>query len=379
MMSRPRLRATAALVVGLAAIAAFAACDAASSASSRGPAVDPRTEPEPLPLPPPTVEPETSLGAGAARRVVFLTVDGVRWEDAFGEDPDAAADGAAPMANLHRLTSERGVALGRPDCPHEVSASGPNFVSLPGYLEMFTGKPTACTHNYCPPVEETTFVDEARAAHPQLGDVAVFASWSRLGTVVAKHRRSIVISAGAYGGAIPAAKEDARLRSLIEDGAARPGYPGSGDYRADVHTARIALRYLEVARPHVLVIGLGDADEHAHRGDIAGYRRAIKRSDEIIGELARTLDRMDAAGRETAVIVTTDHGRQKTLWNHGGTWPESKRVFFAAFGAGIARRGAACSAGPLRLAHLAGAMRAVMALERDEDPGPLAAEILATR
>jgi hypothetical protein len=54
-------------------------------------------------------------------------------------------------------------------------ASGPNFVSLPGYLEMFTGKASACTHNSCPPIETDTVIDEARAASERPRDVATFA------------------------------------------------------------------------------------------------------------------------------------------------------------------------------------------------------------
>lgn len=380
------VRAAALLLALVAATAAFAACDVASS---RPVAVDPKTvpDPPPSPLPPPPSEPETSGGAAkvegvegveavnAPARLVFVTVDGVRWEDAFGSDDGAAA----AMPNLLRLTSERGVALGRPGCVHEVSASGPNYVSFPGYLEIFTGKRTACTHNYCPPVAEPTFLDDARTSVATPGEVAVFSSWSRIGAAAAKNRRAIVISAGANGLAVPAAKDDARLRALLEEGASRPGFPGSGDYRGDMYTARISLRYLEVARPRVLVIGLGDADEYAHRGDIPGYQRAIRRADDVLGELEGTLHGMGEDGRETAVVVTTDHGRAKGLWTHGGTWPESRRVFVAAFGARIARRGAVCSETPLKLAHVAGAMRSLLLLRRDEDPGPLAAEILAAR
>ena len=126
----------------------------------------------------------------------------------------------------------------------------------------------------------------------------------------------------------------------------------------------------------MLVVGLGDADEHAHRGDIAGYRRAIRQSDDFLAELERTLARMGAAGRETAVLVTTDHGRSHSMHAHGAGFPESQRVFFAAFGAGIARRGVTCAPSPIRLAHLAGAVRALFALESDVEPGPLAGEII---
>jgi hypothetical protein len=278
---------------------------------------------------PPPPEPEPEI---AAKRVVLVTLDGVRWEDALGSHG---------MPNLERLVRERGTALGDPACPHPMRASGPNFVSLPGYLEIFTGHASKCTHNYCPPVATSTVLDEARAT----GDVAVFASWSRYANAVARDRRAIVLSAGQ-----------------------------GAKYRPDVQTARIGLKYLERASPRLFVLGLGDADEDAHRGNIAGYHASIERADGIIGELDRTLARMGDAGRETAVLVTTDHGRASSLFNHGASFPESQRVWVAAFGPSIASRGVACADETLRLADIAGAVRSLLSLEGET--GNLTAEIV---
>src|SRR5689334_15013860 len=63
--------------------------------------------------------------------VVLVTVDGARWQDIFPADPSLSA----PLPNLRRFFFEQGVALGGlGDAP--VLASGPNFVSLPGYREL---------------------------------------------------------------------------------------------------------------------------------------------------------------------------------------------------------------------------------------------------
>lgn len=321
---------------------------------------------------------EPSSVARASSRVVLVTLDGVRWEDVFAAGNGKSASNVAnTMPNLQRLVRDRGIALGGPGCTHDMRASGPNFVSFPGYLEMFTGKAPACTHNACPPVQTDTFIDEARSVASRPGDVAVFSSWSKYAHAVARDRRSIVLSAGAHAvgkaHALGAAKTDPKLRLLFDVGAASSGYPGHGDYRPDEHTARLALRYLELVGPRLLVVGLGDADEHAHRGDIAGYRRAIRRADDFIGELDRTLGRMGDDGKQTAVLVTTDHGRAHSLRAHGAAFPESQRVFVAGFGAGIARRGVTCASEPLRLSHVAGAVRSLLALEGEV--GPLAVEL----
>jgi hypothetical protein len=336
--------------------AGLVACDVAA----RREAVRPRpAEPIVVTSPPEVVRAPVS----PARRLVLVTVDGVRAEEAF--DP-------AVMPNLVRLVRERGMGLGAPGCDFDVRASGPNFVSLPGYIEMFTGRPTTCTHNACAPVATDTVLDEARAQ--SAADVAVFASWDKYPDAAARDRSSIVVSAGRTR--VPGlGKDDAKLRSLVQAGNASHGYPGWGSYRPDVHTARVALRYLETAMPRVLVLGLGDPDEHAHRGDLPGYRRASQRSDEVIADLERTLARMGAEGEATTVLVTTDHGRGngKMFRIHGASVPESANVFVAAFGRGVAHRGMTCPAAPLHLADLAGAIRDVLRIEGER--GPLAAEL----
>lgn len=331
------------------------------------PVADPVVAPAPEPTP---------------ARVILITLDGVRWEDVLPQSKAPNPTAPELMPNLMRIVRERGVALGGSDCENDMRASGPNFVSLPGYLEMFTGRSPAqtCMHNGCPPVSTATVIDRAREASDRPGDVAVFSSWSKYGHAVARDRKNLTISTGAHmtlGSTSPKAKGDNQLRFLLEVGQVNQGYPGHADYRPDEHTAKIAMHYLEAVGPRVLVVGLGDADEQAHRGDVAGYRRAIRRSDEFIGDLDRLLntEAMGNEGRMTAVLVTTDHGRASSLRAHGASYPESARVWFAAFGARVAHRGVACSSVPLRLSHVAGAMEALLALD-DSPANALANEIL---
>lgn len=341
--------------------AASLACDIRSSSPAEQ---APLTPAEPAVTPPADPATDHAPKPEVLRRptrLVLVTIDGIRWEDVLGESDGGQAPDAMP--NLHRFVKERGVVVGGAGCEHDVRASGPNFVSLPGYLEMFTGKASAtCSHNYCAPVATSTVIDEARAAAHREGDVAVFASWNKYAHAVARDRRAIVLSAGASATSLKAAKSDEKLKFLLEVGQANAGYPGHVDYRPDLYTARIALRYLETMTPRVLVVGLGDADEQGHRGDIPGYRRAIRRADDFLADLDRVLARSEE-GKDTAVIVTTDHGRARSLRSHGASFPESQRVFVAAYGAGIAHRGVTCPAESLRLAHVAGAMRTLLALD----------------
>jgi hypothetical protein len=355
-------------------------------AQQRAPSSSSSEEPAPAPPADPLVVVAAPTPEPTPARVILVTLDGVRWEDVL-QQPKAPNTPNTPelMPNLMRIVRERGVALGGPDCPNDMRASGPNFVSLPGYLEIFTGKSQekTCMHNACPPVSSPTIIDDVRAASDRPGDVAVFSSWTKFGHAVARDRKNLTISTGAHmtlGSTSANAKSDNQLRFLLEVGQVNQGYPGHADYRPDEHTAKIALHYLESVGPRVMVVGLGDADEQAHRGDVAGYKRAIRKHDEFLGDLDRLLNTevMGNEGKMTAVLVTTDHGRATSLRAHGASYPESGRVWFAAFGARIAHRGVSCAAAPLRLSHVAGAMRSLMAIDNDPkiDHGPLANEIL---
>jgi hypothetical protein len=74
---------------------------------------------------------------------VVLALDGVRYQDVFeGADPELARRHGLPathlpisaelMPQLHELMHQQGAALGAPGGA-PISASGPEFVSLPGY------------------------------------------------------------------------------------------------------------------------------------------------------------------------------------------------------------------------------------------------------
>ncbi|OJY15254.1 MAG: hypothetical protein BGO98_22705 [Myxococcales bacterium 68-20] len=165
-----------------------------------------------------------------------------------------------------------------------------------------------------------TVADEVRAAVDRDADVAVSRRGASPPARLRVLGRAIVLSAGARATLADATKEDTELRSSLEEGARFAGYPGWGDYRPDMRTARIALRCLETRAPRMLVAGLGDADEHAHRGDIAGYRRAIRHSDDFLAELDRTHGRC-AAGDGSA-----RHHRLRTLAFDARTWARLSRV-----------------------------------------------------
>lgn len=317
-------------------------------------------------------------GAARTDRVVLLVADGVRWQEVFfGVDPLLAGQaglaaeevvGPAELApNLHAL-AQRGVALGGPNGA-PVLASGPNFVSLPGYTEILTGKPAACQENDCKPHGLPTVLDDFHAATG--GPVAAVTSWDVLLGAAAKNDTAMAISSGRTGGrnlARFAADELAAMH--LATGARMAAWPGHGEYRPDRATAEIAVHHLATVRPRFLFISLGDADEMGHQGDYRGYLAAIRQTDATLGRIVAEVGSWGEDGRHVTIAVTTDHGRCDTLVGHGRECPESARSFFVAAGGRVPRRGMVDLEAPVHLRDVAPTLRALAALPVPTDVVP---------
>jgi hypothetical protein len=267
--------------------------------------------------------------------LAIVTLDGVRAEDIY------------ELPHLSALAA-RGVAL------EGLRASGPRFVSLPGYREIFSGRPAGgCTSNACGRLRDATLLDE-------LADVVVMASWEGYEGAVARAPGAVAISAGRRGGVTrDRVRINAQTAAWLDRGAAAGAWPGHDDYRPDRFTEELVLSYLDSRQPRVLVVGLGDTDEHAHRGNLAAYRAALSDADAFIGALERRLD------PETILIVTTDHGRSPTFADHGDD-DASGQVWLVAAGGPLPRRGLVYA--PHHLRDLAPTLRALLGLERDPSP-----------
>jgi hypothetical protein len=281
--------------------------------------------------------------------VVIVTIDGVRWKEVFeGTDPRFSSGppvSAATIApNLHKLGLERGAFVGAPG-HGMIAASGPNYISLPGYTEILGGRPSAaCQRNDCARTRLPTILDEARAAGAK---VAAFASWSPLELAATSAPGAFLVSCG-----------------LHDEGGPLDPFPGYGDYRPDRVTANVALAYLEAEHPDVFFLGLGDPDEYAHRGDYAAYLAALRQADDVIGRLLAILDRSGERGQRTHIVVTSDHGRAESFRNHG-RMAEAARVWMAAAGPRFHARGRVTSMSERHLADIAPTLRRILGLPPD--------------
>jgi hypothetical protein len=297
---------------------------------------------------------------GKRTHVVLVALDGVRPHEVFhGSDPkrsDVRMTAVELLPNLTRLAA-RGVRLGEPGTKATFEATGPNFISLPGYQELLSGTPSTCKSNDCIDRPAQTLIDRYLDAGAGQEDLAVVSSWETIERALTERSaEAAFVSVGRNGGSAHHAPEvGERLRTLLEEGRDGDASPGHGDYRPDARTIEVALETLRRREPAFSFVGLGDTDEYAHADNYAGYLAALGAADDMLGELVDLADAWTARGEPTTIVVTTDHGRSEGFTSHGSDHPESRAIWLVAAGPGLrALRGGQLADVAPALASIAG-------------------------
>jgi len=333
----------------------------------------------------------TVRGAETPLSVVVITLDGVRWHEVFeGVDPklasehqmapEAVVSASELMPRLHALIDSRGAALGAPGHGATISASGPNFLSLPGYAELLSGRSaTECADNQCAGAGVHTILEEMSAIAATGGEVAAVTSWSEIAKVTSLNGCRAAVSSGRRAGANRELfAQDPEAARLLAVGETAPRGVGDAEFRPDALTADIAVHHLSRHAPRFLFLGLGEPDEFAHMNDYAGYLDSIRRADARIAEVDAELQRLEAHGTRTALFITADHGRADSFVNHGAPYPESARVWLVAAGSAIGARGLVSAANERRLADITPTIRQIAHLpaSREASSGSPLSELL---
>lgn len=300
-------------------------------------------------------------------RVILVTIDGVRWQDVFlGIDPERSSERGGPevtMPRTRRLAMDRGVALGagQGSCGVVRTVGGSN-VSMPGYIEIFTGARTSCRNNECARVTRPTVFDEVASA---IGGVATsIGSWDVLEKTVTSGTDRVGVTAGTHPWVGPRPENATDVPHMVAERVGMDPSPGGPGYRPDAYTAEIALEYLRSEQPTLMHIGLVDTDEWAHKDDYARYLAALRRADDVVGAISDQLDATGEASR-TTVILAADHGRAQNFKEHGFMMLGAERSWVIAFGGGIAKRGVACPKRDILLTDIAPTIRTLVGLPPD--------------
>ena len=296
--------------------------------------------------------------AGAAERLVVISLDGVRTQEMFGGlDADilqAVLD--KKPANEHALYKKfwrptrearrealmpflwgtflktHGSIVGDQQAGSVMRLGNTQRFSYPGYAELMTGvaHDDAITSN---DNRRYPFETVLQFLRRELGatreQVACFGSWDVFTSISASKDGEVYTNAGyqAYDGS------DEGLKRL--SAAQSETMPSWDSARYDTYTWQFAADHLQRHQPRVLWIGLDETDDWAHQRHYVRVIEYLHRFDGWLAKLWTQLQSMPTYQGRTAVVLVTDHGRGNTAkdWNGHGKDVEGAQNVWAAFAA----------------------------------------------
>ncbi len=349
---RRRTRAPLALL-----LASLLAAGCAAAQPAPGPA------PAPAPAPP---------------HVRLVTLDGLRWQEAFGGADSlvvwSRADSADVALRWWRPTREerraallpflwgevarRGQLLGDRAAGGGVRVTNGKRFSYPGYSELLTGRADErIASNDKVPNPNVTVLEWLHRRPGFAGRVAAAASWDAFPWIINAERSGIPVEVGQDS---VIARMAALLPRLWEG------------TRLDLLTHRSALDRLWVdVPPRVLYVALGETDEWAHAGHYAGYLDAAHRNDAMIRELYEAFAGHPAVRGNVTLVVTVDHGRgDGPAWtDHGTKVPAAEWVWVGVMGPRVPARGSRGDVTGATLAQVAATVAAAAGEDYATVPG----------
>jgi hypothetical protein len=276
-----------------------------------------------------------SAAAADERRVVFVMLDGLRWQEVFRGAETALADNkdfmgsdwaedarkrfvdvpdrrAALMPFLTEVVAKQGALIGNRDAGSCAHVTNPMWFSYPGYNEALTGKadPKIDSNDYAPNPNVTVL--EWLNKRPGFEKrVAAYGSWDKFPDIINAQRSGVPVNAGYMPSGVP---ELALVDELQRNAASF--WP---NVRLDAFTLAYAREGLKRLQPRMTFISFGETDDFAHMGDYAQYLIAANRSDRFLKTIWDDLQADPAFAGKTTMLVTVDHGRGTETpdgWKH---------------------------------------------------------------
>ncbi len=283
-------------------------------------------------------KPAQPNGNKAARKLVVVTIDGLRWQEVFTGADQQLINHKDYVKNPGLLTqtfwaetdTERrekllpffwhkliphGAIVGNRNNGSTMSVANPWYFSYPGYSEIFTGVvDESINSNQKVNNPQVTFVEWLNNKPDYQQKNAVFGSWDVFPYIFNTERSQLHVNAGFSSAHDYSFSQQVQWLNELQQEVPSPWH----NVRLDAFTYRFAKDYLKVVKPKLLVIALGETDDFAHDGKYDQYLHAAKRTDKIIEDLWNTLQAMPEYRHNTNLLIITDHGRGGTPddWQH---------------------------------------------------------------
>lgn len=298
----------------------------------------------------------------ANRRVVLITLDGLRGEEVFGgaderliSKDNGVEDVSGTMSRYCRIdttdkrqtlmpflwqicTSENGWIAGDIEKESVVAVTNGLYFSYPGYNEILSGFPDPAVNSNAKKLNENVTVLEWLNQQPEFkNSVAAYGSWDVFPYIINHKRSGIEVNAGWMPLKVGNPERIEALNYI-----AKNIFHEWDGVRYDSITTSGALEEMKTNKPRVLFVALGETDDWAHKGRYDRYLLAANQNDGFIRDLYEMAQSIPEYKDNTLFIVTSDHGRGdgREGWkNHSVLLPGSERIWIAAFGPGLSVSG----------------------------------------
>jgi hypothetical protein len=301
----------------------------------------------------------TASAQRSTRNVVLITIDGLRWQEVFRGADEAfintefggiAANALKPtreaaladtaeerrkklMPFLWGEVAQRGQIFGNRDRGSPMRVANAEWFSYPGYNELLCGFPDPLVTSNLPiPNQNITVLEWLNGRERFAGRVAACTTWQIFPAILnaGRSRFPLWVSGQQHAAMAPKTPQFAEIARWMADIPSK-----ARDEHYDAFGFRAALEMIDVVRPRVLYVALGEPDTNAHRRRYDAYLESIQLCDRFVRQIWEKQQSMEEYRGTTTLIVTTDHGRGRTPadWtNHNKTTPGSDETWLAVLG-----------------------------------------------
>ncbi len=245
------------------------------------------------------------------QNVILLMFDGLRWREFF-QDMDkelAKRYNVEYCGQFSRFwdgdLSKKAAIIGNRNIGSKAYVKR-EPTSLPAYATIHRGKDSGFNDNDDGRVNWETIGERIkRKLNLNKGEVAVISSWDTIKHAVESTKGTIFTNCGFKKYKINKDKSEIKKANRNQFKNKPTWRDGS---RLDKYTWTFAMDYLE-KKPRFMFISLNDSDGSMHYGMPDVYFESCDENDLRIEELFEKLENMGEYGKNTTVLITTDHGR----------------------------------------------------------------------
>jgi hypothetical protein len=255
----------------------------------------------------------------------------------------------------------RGQVFGNRDRASRMRVANVEWFSYPGYNELLCGfADPLVTSNLPIPNRNVTVLEWLNEKRAFAGRVAACATWQIFPAIVnvGRSRLPMWVSGEQHAALAPKTPQFAEIARWMQDIPSK-----ARDEHYDAFGFRAALEMIDVVRPRVLYVALGEPDTNAHRRRYDAYLESISRCDRFVRQLWEKLQSIEEYRGTTTLIVSTDHGRGRTPaeWpNHNKKTSGSDETWLAVLGPDTPARGEHANTAAVTSAQIAATVAALL-------------------